>query len=62
MRSYFKATPNPDCNRLMVMSAAYMAMDNDKQPAAKAQVYGLMNVLSKTCQPYQIDTLKMMVK
>lgn len=58
----YLSTPNPDCDRVSVLGAAYMTMDSNKQPSAKAQIYGLMNNLSKYCQSYHVDTLKMLVK
>lgn len=59
---YFRTTQNPDCSRLAMLSSGYLFLDKSKQPAAKAQTYSLLNSLYGKCQPYELDTVKIMIK
>lgn len=59
---YLKTTPNPDCSRLAMLSSSYLLLDKSKQPAAKTQTYSLLNSLYGKCQPYELDTVKIMIK
>lgn len=59
---YFRTTQNPDCSRLAMLSSGYLFLDKSKQPAAKTQTYSLLNSLYGKCQPYELDTVKIMIK
>lgn len=59
---YFRTTQNPDCSRLAMLSSSYLLLDKSKQPAAKTQTYSLLNSLYGKCQPYELDTVKIMIK
>lgn len=59
---YFKTTQTPDCSKLAMLSSGYMFLEDAKQPAAKAQTYALLNSLYGKCKPYELDTVKIMVK
>lgn len=59
---YFRTTQNPDCSRLAMLSSSYLLLDKSKQPAAKTQTYSLLNYLYGKCQPYELDTVKIMIK
>ena len=59
--TYFKTTPNADCNKLSTVSAAYMMLPQEKQNLAKLQILTTTAPLKMRCQ-YQFEALKIMVK
>lgn len=59
--TYFKTTPNANCDRLSTVSGAYMMTPNDKQNLAKLQILTATAPHKTRCQ-YQFQALQMMLK
>ena len=59
--TYFKTTPNANCDRLSTVSAAYMMMPKDKQNLAKLQILTATSPHKMRCQ-YQFQALQIMLK
>lgn len=59
--TYFKTTPNANCDRLSTVLGAYLLVPKDKQNLAKLQILTATAPHKTRCQ-YQFQSLQMMLK
>lgn len=59
--TYFKTTPNANCDRLSTVSGAYLLVPKDQQNLAKLQILTATAPHKTRCQ-YQFQALQMMLK
>ncbi len=59
--TYFKTTPNANCDRMGTIAGAYMLVPQDKQNLAKLQILTTLAPHKTRCQ-YQFQGLQMMLK